>query len=1524
MEHSKLTGGTADSVPKGQPRVASKSAKIEVPDTGNAKIDAMGDVLNKALSPFQNAPPPEQGAIGVVNQAVGAVMGLQNVGMELMNTGFAMATASIAAMMPAFPAAYLTVPHIGIPHAHSHPPSLVPPAPPVPLPSIGTLMLAGSVGVLIAGMPAGRCGDLGLAVTCGSLAPAFDVFLGSSNTFIAGNRAARMTDMTRHCNPASAALAVSRGAALFNAAVGALGAVSEAVGGGPVMGSVLQIAADLAAAAMSALLGKDPGLPPSMGALMLGAPTVLIGGFPCPNLPNPLDALMHGLKCLGKAFMKSKALGKLLKKVGLCNSPGEPINPFSGEVYNDFEDYHATDTAFVWERHYRSGWNEEDGPLGYGFRHFYQRTLTFYRTRVVYETHDNEVIALPTNADGSYGVTDGFTLTSSGGRNFELYTDRDETLTFELQNTTPLSARLTRYKTAKADVFLFYDSAGRLYALTESPMGAPIDSRISYDAAGHIVQVARGPRGGNPTTISRYAYHDGCMVEWHDALGATARFRYDGAHRMVQGTDRRGYSFHWQYDPQSGRCIKAGGDDNLWGVVAKYEGTTSTFTEPDDGVWTYKHYPDGVISHVVDPTGGIKQYVKDDSGRIIKQITPGGAEYLWVYSESGRLVGRRDPWGRLIPTEDEEPNPRSPLEHDGPLTQRGWLLGRPIASLRRPLRSLPSNILTALSSSGEGSPNAAPTSVEDPLGRLVARQHPNGANERWVRDGEGNATAHSDANGNWEQFRISSWNLTSAHRSALGYVTLFEHNHREMVVAVVDANGNRTNYVRDSLQRIRKVERHGEVYRDYQFDASDALIEERDKHGRMLVKRTIGPTGLTLKTVLASGEAYTYAYNGRGKYIEASSSVHRVTQQHGFAGRVLDQRDDLGVSHSYDRLGRLQRTTYFDRFNVEYAREASGVVAIRTSDGSQHCVWVNAAGHVVRENGNGTNEATAFDSAERLCARVCWRSSTLGSQRWTTRYEYNGCGELLQINDSELGTTSLVYDADHRLQVQEDRAGRRDYRYDPAGNLAYAPLHLTIQSGPGNLVRLSHHETFEYDERYRLSKRVQPYLNRTITYHYDSKDQLIEVRWSDRSETWRAGYDGLGRRLYTQYGDKRSELYWDGDRLAAEVDPDGKLRLYAYLNQDALVPFCFIDYASLQAAPQSGRIYYLFSAPNGMPVRVEDIRGAVVWKPQTVDAYGHLAPEPASTIDLRLRFAGHFYDPHTELFYNHYRDYDPKLARYLQPDPIGHAGSINLYSYPASPFVDVDLRGLVHSKKATEEHKGASGEPHEEAPRKTSEEHGKEWGVDPETGKAITPHTPSEQEKARRERYEKRCAEEGREPMGEEAWRESGYRANNNRDTSHPEEGRALAAVGAKNNNGPNAETHEYNEYHDKNGRSLGSTKDEDGNPRPPPAGAVDEDGNPRVRNADTRPDGIRDNDVVEHKHISGDDGGTLDDSPQMRAQRDMANDKGGDHEVVMTSDAPRDDVRPSSGLADNSTVKHVGPPPDSKVSTWKDGAWTP
>lgn len=1298
-----------------QARIASKPAPSQPPappligGTGSAKLDAIADVVNTTAAPFQNAPDPARGTLGKVEHAIGAVMGVVGAPFQLLDTGFALATAPLAAMMPAFPAATLMMPHLGMPHGHLHPPSLIPPSPvPIPLPSIGTVMLAGSVSVLIGGLPAARASDVGLAPLCFSFAPAFDIFTGSSNTWIGGSRAARQLDITRHCNPASAMGAIGKAMGAIGVVAGAVSAGASASAGETLKATMqaAQAAADAGALAMSALLGKDPGVPPSMGAIMMGNPTVLIGGFPMPDVLELLGGLMKGLKMLGKAVGKSKAFGKLLNKVGLCNAPGEPVHPFTGEVYNDFEDYRAPDSALCWERHYRSGWSHEDGPFGYGYRHVFQRTLTLLRRRALYATHDGEVMALEKREDGSYVPRDGFAL-SVDGPGLRLQTDRGETLHFVADE--GVAPRLVRYVAGPLDVALAYDQGGRLVAFAESLEDGVVETRLLYDEAGHVIELRRGLRGQPAVTVSRYEYDGGCIVAWRDALGASKRFRYDAAHRMVQATDRRGYSFHWAYDAASGRCIKSQGDDGLWGIEAKYHGSWSTFTEADGGVWTYKHFPDGVLSHLIGPDGGVKQYVRDDSGRIVKQVMPGGDEYTWLYDATGKHYGRLDCLGHLVPPEDEEPNP-NPLAHDGPVTAKDYLLGRPLARLSHGFMGLPSKVRGALevaqaraaplagaAGAAGGAGGAGATPQRDALGRPVLQVERDGSLRHLRYDAEGNLTGECwappwgghglegpptsvDRRG-WRTREYASWNLLAAETSPLGHTTRYEYSHREKWKAIVDANGNRTDYVRDARHRIKEIHRFGGLFRRYVYDAFDAVVEEQDGHGQALVKHKTGPHGLHVASALASGEKYTYEYDASGQFTDASSSQHHVAQRHVGAKLALDERDGKGVVHRYGPGLRLVGTTFFGRFDVTYEYPDASSVRITTPDGAIHTISRNE-GEVVRHNGNKTCEALAFDAEGRLVARASWWADEpeYGPLR-TTSYRYSAAGELLSSVDSDGCTRSYRYDADNRLVAEADQRGERCYAYDAAGNLTRTARFHLVEYAEGNLAAFADFLRLTNDARGRRASQERPGGHST-TYHYDSFDQLVEVRFSERPEVWRAAYDGLGRRLWRQVGDERTDFYWDGDRLAAERFPDGKVRLYVYPNEDALVPFMWLDYRNESAAPETGEAHYLFAAPNGMPVRVEDAFGRAVWEDAGAEAYGEL-DETKACCPTRLRFAGHFHDETLGLFYNRFRDYDPALGRYVQPDPLGHAGGINLFAYSSNPLAEVDLRGLAHKKART-------------------------------------------------------------------------------------------------------------------------------------------------------------------------------------------------------------------------------------------------
>lgn len=1265
---------------------AAEPAPPLIAATSNAKVNAVVDVVNNVAAPFQNPPDPARGTLGAIEHGIGAVMGVVGAPFELLDTGFAMLTSPLAALVPGMPAATIMAPHLGTPHTHTHPLSLTPPNPvPVPLPSIGAVMLSGSASVLISGAPAARAADVGIAPLCFGFTPAFEVYTGSSNTWISGSRAARLADITMHCNPASAMNAIGLAMGAIGVAAGAISAGASANAGDMANAATQkkQALADAAALAMSALLGKDPGIPPTMGALMQGAPTVLIGGFPMPDVL----ALLGGLAKLLKKGLGSKAFGKLLNKVGLCNSPTEPVHPITGEVYNEWDDYEAPDGEFRWSRYYTSRWNEENGPLGRGHRHGFERRLTLLRKRAMYASYDGELIAFERIGEWSYAATAGFELSSPDGDHFELLTERDELLSFRRLPTTPPSGRLERYKTATLDVRLEYDVHDRLRRLVDStPSGITNETTLVYDA-GHITEVHRGRLDQVlRVVIARYRYADDCLSEVEDILGARATFRYDSAHRMARATGPNGYSFHWRYDLQSGRCIESHGDDGLWGIEADYRGTQTVFKEPDGGEWIFKQSPDGTISHVVDPYLGALAYVQDDTGRVIGQTLPGGTQYTWLYDERGRHYARLDPFGNLVPPEEEEPDP-DPLAHDGPETQAEWRLGRPLATLPPAPRGIPPPVSAKLDALRRLHDIAGkPIETRDGLGRIVEERAPDGSVRRFAYDGENNLVAEDTraaepaAQSRRTTYTYGSWNLLAAETTPLGNTTRYEYTHREEWRALVDANGNRTDYVRDLRHRIIEINRTGGPQRRYLYDAHDAIVEELDEHGNTLVRHETGPHGLYVASELASGEKYTYAYDEDGQFTRASSSQHDVEQRHVYGKLSLDVRDGKGVRHLYDTDDedlRLLHTAALDRFGIAYEYRADGAVAITTPDGAEHLLR-RSEDHVVFQYGSGTSEALVFDAQGRQLSQSCWRRDrVLEPPFWTVSYEYDAAGDLSRTTDGERARDRYEYDADRRLVVHHDALGReRRYGHDPAGNLTQTPQHGFIKYGPGNAIEHADFDLHAHDARCRRCRVDRP--GRDVTeYVYDSLDQLIEVRFSNRAEVWRAGYDGLGRRIWRDFAGARTDFYWDDDRLAAERSPDGQLRIYVYANEDALVPFMWVDYERDDSDPASGKAFYLFTAPTGMPLRVEDAYGRDVWRAETVDAYGELHGALNRPCPTRLRFAGHFHDEHLGLFYNRFRDYDPTLGQYLQPDPIGHEGGINLFAYAGNPLVEVDLRGLV-------------------------------------------------------------------------------------------------------------------------------------------------------------------------------------------------------------------------------------------------------
>jgi RHS repeat-associated protein len=206
-----------------------------------------------------------------------------------------------------------------------------------------------------------------------------------------------------------------------------------------------------------------------------------------------------------------------------------------------------------------------------------------------------------------------------------------------------------------------------------------------------------------------------------------------------------------------------------------------------------------------------------------------------------------------------------------------------------------------------------------------------------------------------------------------------------------------------------------------------------------------------------------------------------------------------------------------------------------------------------------------------------------------------------------------------------------------------------------------------------------------LRFHRDALDRLRRIDGLDRP--WSADYDPLGRRTRKTHGEASTEYFWDTDRLAAELRHDGSLRVYVYADDFSLTPWLTVDYDSVDADPASGKLHYLVTDQRGASVAALDAEGERVWTAR-LDPYGLAQVEADGEFELSLRLAGQFCDVETGLHYNRFRYYSPEFGRYIEEDPAGTGGGVNLYAYTSDPLVHFDARGLmcsVRKKRGTSE-----------------------------------------------------------------------------------------------------------------------------------------------------------------------------------------------------------------------------------------------
>ncbi|PAT43140.1 RHS repeat-associated core domain-containing protein [Vandammella animalimorsus] len=226
---------------------------------------------------------------------------------------------------------------------------------------------------------------------------------------------------------------------------------------------------------------------------------------------------------------------------------------------------------------------------------------------------------------------------------------------------------------------------------------------------------------------------------------------------------------------------------------------------------------------------------------------------------------------------------------------------------------------------------------------------------------------------------------------------------------------------------------------------------------------------------------------------------------------------------------------------------------------------------------------------------------------------------------------------------------------------------------------------YQYNHSGHITQKTQGGTNTpgspnasATSYHYDAAQRLVHIEQNGQTIA-RYHYDPKGRRIAKTTGQGSGQTttwyIYAEEGLIAEINEQGQTQKSYGWEPDS--PWgTKILWQADHGSAATKTYHYIHSDHLGTPQIATDKNGNQTWA-QVSEAFGKATISANASTEINIRFPGQYYDQETGTHYNFHRDYDPSTGRYLQSDPIGLNGGVNLFSYvEQSPLNNMDIYGL--------------------------------------------------------------------------------------------------------------------------------------------------------------------------------------------------------------------------------------------------------
>jgi RHS repeat-associated protein len=495
------------------------------------------------------------------------------------------------------------------------------------------------------------------------------------------------------------------------------------------------------------------------------------------------------------------------------------------------------------------------------------------------------------------------------------------------------------------------------------------------------------------------------------------------------------------------------------------------------------------------------------------------------------------------------------------------------------------------------------------------------------------------------------------------------------VAIVTDQRGNVMRYGYNEGGQLKDITYSNNSVESYVYDPMGRLVQATDRSGDRF-QYTYDAQGRLSRKTFDDGtyEAYTYDTNGN------VATVRDV--RGGSSSLVYDAQDRLtkitypnnrSLTYTYDSEDRRASMTDQNGFRVNYRYDTEGRLDTLTNGAGTTLVdyTYDSAGRLSREtNGNGTYTTYTYDAAGQLLKITNYTASNAVNSFF--EYTYDNLGRQTSARTID-GNWIYTYDTTGQLTRAQftstnPNIANQDlrYAYDAAGNRISTAINgqtTNYTSNNLNQYLIVGTAQYTYDADGNLIQVVDG--SRITNYTYNDENQLIRV--VTPNGTWEYEYDAFGNRTATIQNGQRTEYL---------LDPFGLGDVVGEYNGSTLVAN-YVHGLGLAGRFNGSNAAYYDSDLLGSTVGMSGATGNYINR----YAYRPFGENLLTTegITNPFEYVGQWgiMDEGGGLDYMRARFTSPLLGRFMNPDPIGQSGGINLYAYTEnSPITSIDPTGL--------------------------------------------------------------------------------------------------------------------------------------------------------------------------------------------------------------------------------------------------------